>query len=190
MQTKKNQCSAPNARSRGAMMVQMARADSIAKHEQPLKLQLVHQNVRYISKETVNGESKFEPKELRPEHIEYSSENAVGSGNFGQCFLMHYRGIEVIVKRMTHSKTTENQERAKDLLCEAKVVSALGDQPGLRMIFGVVTKSLPLCLVMQFHGVKGLSVNLHQVADANMLTPTDCISIFIKICSALGHVHF
>lgn len=57
------------------------------------------------------------------------------------------------------------------------------------MFFGVVTKSFPLCLVMKFHGVKEESVTLHQLANANILTPADCISVFGKICSGLGHVH-
>ena len=57
------------------------------------------------------------------------------------------------------------------------------------MIFGVVTKSLPFCLVTQFHGVKETSLTLHQAANTNMLTPTSCISIFKKICVALSQVH-
>ena len=68
-------------------------------------------------------------------------------------------------------------------------ISSLGDHPNLPMIFGVVTKSLPFCLVTQFHGVKETSLTLHQAANTNMLTPTSCISIFKKICVALSQVH-
>ena len=69
------------------------------------------------------------------------------------------------------------------------MISALGDHLTLPMFFGVVTKSFPLCLLTKFLGVKEESVTLHQPANANMLTPADCISVFRKICSALGHVH-
>lgn len=96
----------------------------------------------------------------------------------------------MIVKQMTHNETAEDKERARrDLLHEAKIVSALGDHPNLPMIFGVVTKTLPLCLVTQFHGIKEESVTLHQAANASILTIANCISIFQKICCALGHVH-
>lgn len=65
----------------------------------------------------------------------------------------------------------------------------LGDHPHLPMIFGVVTKASPLCLVTQFHGVQQESVTLHQAADNNAVTKANCISIFKKICSVLDHVH-
>lgn len=91
---------------------------------------------------------------------------------------------------MIHNETTKDEERARrDLRHEAIVISALGDHLSLPMIFGVVTKSLPLCLVTKFHGVKEESVTLHQAANDNILTPADCISVFRKICSALSHVH-
>lgn len=78
---------------------------------------------------------------------------------------------------MTHNETSEDKERARrDLLHEAKVASALGDHPNLPMIFGVVTKASPLCLVTQFHGVQQESVTLHQAADNNVVTKANCIS--------------
>jgi len=173
--------------SRGALMVHMAvGADAVVAH----KTQKPYESP--IAKQTTIAKSgcKFERKELRPENIEYLSKNPVGSGSFGKCFLGRYRGIEVIVKQMTHNETAEDKERARrDLLHEAKIVSALGDHPNLPMIFGVATKTLPLCLVTQFHGVKEESVTLHQAANASILTIANCISIFQKICCALGHVH-
>ena len=170
--------------SRSAKMVHMA----LTKEQLVSHKQKPHQ--KFIEKQViVRSDSKFEPKELKPQHLEYLSENPVGCGSFGKCFHGRYRGIEVIVKQMTHDNAIEDQERArKDLLHEAKVISALGDHPNLQMLFGVVTESLPLCLVTQFHGVKEEST-LHHAADANMLTSAGCISVFEKICSALGHVH-
>ena len=171
--------------SRGAKMVKMAvgKDPRVTLQQEPRR--------KFIAKQTtVNVDSKFEAKELKREHLEYSSENPVGCGSFGQCFHGRYRGIEVIVKQMIHSNTLEDQERArKNLLHEAKILSSLGDHPNLPMIFGVVTKSLPFCLVTQFHGVKEASLTLHQAANTNMLTPTSCMSIFKKICFALSQVH-
>ena len=154
-ETKINTASCP----RGAMMVHMAvRAEENVMH----KRQKPHQNSMTAKKTTSNSGSNFEPKELRPENIEYVSKNPVGSGSFGQCFLARYRSIKVIVKQMKHSETAEDKERARrDLLHEVKIISALGDHPSLPIIFGVVTKTLPLCLVTQFHGFEEESVTLH-----------------------------
>ena len=101
------------------------------------------------------------------------------------------RGIEVIVKKMTHNNTAEGKERArKNLLHEATVVKALGDHERLSLIFGVVTKNEPLCLVTLFHGVRDESITLHQAANASMLTPSDSAEIFLQIlCDALRYVH-
>lgn len=173
--------------SRGALMVHMAvGADAVVAR----KTQKPHQSLTAKQAATANSEYKVQSKELSPENIEYLSKNPVGSGSFGQCFLGRYRGIEVIVKQMTHSETAEDKERARrDLFHEAKIVSALGDHPNLPMLFGVVTKTFPLCLVTQFHGVKEESVTLHKAADANILTMANCITIFQKLCCALGQVH-
>ena len=56
--------------SRGSMMVQMAvGADAIVFH----KPQKPHQNFMITTKPTAISGSKFEPKELKPENIEYFS---------------------------------------------------------------------------------------------------------------------
>lgn len=91
---------------------------------------------------------------------------------------------------MTHNDNAEEQYRAKkNLLHEAGVITALGDHANLPMLFGVVTKSVPLCLVLQFHGVNQESTTLHQAASKILLNPTDCISLFIEIASTLSYVH-
>ena len=171
--------------SRGAKMVHMALGtEQLVTHKQKPHQKLI------LMQAGVNTDSKIEPKELRLQHLEYFSENPVGCGTFGQCFRGRYRNIEVIVKKMIHNETIEDQERARrNLLHEAKVISALGDHPNLPMIFGVVTKSLPLCLVMQFHGVKEQSTTLHHAAAADILNPASCLAVFQKICSALYHIH-
>lgn len=129
-------------------------------------------------------------KELNPDNIKYSDKDPVGSGSYGECFHAHYRGIDVLLKRMKHNGTAEDKERAKrDLIHEAEVISALGDHRGLPMIVGVVTNKEPICLVTQFHGVKDSSVTLFQAANSNLLKPQSSSDLFIEICYALQHVH-
>lgn len=102
--------------SRAAKMIQMAvGADAVVSQKPRGKR---HQTFLIGKKTTASNGSRFEPKELRPENIEYLSKNPVGSGSFGQCFLGRYRGFDVIVKQMTHNETSEDKERARrDLLC-------------------------------------------------------------------------
>ena len=91
---------------------------------------------------------------------------------------------------MKHSNNPVDQEKArKNLLHEAGVITALGDHASLPMIFGVITKSWPMCLVTQFHFVKEQSITLHQAACTNMITPADSIAIFLEISSTLRYIH-
>ena len=131
-----------------------------------------------------------ELKELNPKHVDYLPQDAVGGGSFGQCFRAHYRGIEVVVKKMIHNDSAEDKLRAKrNLIHEAEVITSLGDHEGLPLIFGVITAKEPLCLVTQFHGIHEQSVTLQQAANASMITPSECLKTFAEICLALKHVH-
>lgn len=142
------------------------------------------------AKERVIQPSKTDLKELNADHLQYLSEHAVGSGSYGQCYRARYRGIEVIVKKMSHNYTAEGKERARrNLVHEAKVVSALGDHARLPMLLGVITHSEPLCMVTQFHGVGDESVTLHQAAKGGFLTAQNRAEIFQELCSTLKHVH-
>ena len=199
------------ASSRGALMVQMARSKvvkpSFFTTEAPLRrsTESLKQDIVRVEKQSVLSkqlkqhvravkdceDSSINIKELNPEHIVYMSENLVGSGSYGQCYRARYRGIEVLVKKMTHDGTARGKEKArKNVFHEAKVLSALGDHAKLPMIFGVISETEPLCIVSQFHGVKHVSVTLHHAAREKLLSPYDCIEIFLEICSALRHVHF
>ena len=66
-------------------------------------------------KTTASNGSKFQPKELRPENIEYLSKNPVGGGSFEQSFLRRYRGIDVFVKQLEKLSMTftANHKREK-----------------------------------------------------------------------------
>ena len=73
--------------------------------------------------------SKTDLKELNKDHLQYLSEHVIGSGSYGQCYRARYRGIEVIVKKMSHDHTAEGKERAMRKLSARKqrLSSALGD---------------------------------------------------------------
>ncbi|PFX17119.1 Serine/threonine-protein kinase svkA [Stylophora pistillata] len=181
-----------NNASEGAWRRRKTQADSI--YSRPFLAQTTFKRIgsqkniqlKSISDKEFNGNFK----ELIPEHLVYLTQHSVGSGSFGQCFKASYRGIAVIVKQMKHNDNAEEQYRAKkNLLHEAGVITTLGDHANLPMLFGVVTKSLPLCLVLQFHGINQESTTLHQAASKNLLKPTDCISLFIEIASTLSYVH-
>ena len=176
--------------SRSAVMLRMALGEGESAKSKLTCRRTARENIlhRGISR---NESLKRDLKELMPEHLEYLSTHPVGSGSNGQCFHAHYRGIDVIVKQMKHSNYAVDKEKArKNLLHEAEVIAVLGDHASLPMLFGVVTKSLPMCLVTQFHGLKEESTTLHQAASTeNMLTPAKCIAIFLKISSTLRYVH-
>ena len=181
--------------SRGALMLQMAHGADVhlaAKQPKPPRQAAsVHQNPCQVVLKKERVVIRTEVKELNPEYMEYLSEEAVGSGSYGQYYRIRYRAsIKVIVKKMTHDDTAEGKQRAKrNLLHEAKVVRVLGDHTRLSLLLGAVTLSEPLCLVTQFHGVKDASLTLHRAANTSMLTPQDSTEIFLEICSARKHVH-
>ena len=179
--------------SRLAVMLRMALRDDASGStltETSRCRETARQKISHSLKGNVGKELKCDFKELLPEHLEYLSEHSVGSGSYGQCFQAPYRGIDVIVKQMKHSNNPVDREKArKNLFHEAGVITALGDHASLPIIFGVITKSLPMCLVTQFHFVKEQSVTLHQAASTNMITPADSIAIFIEISSTLCYVH-
>lgn len=146
-------------------------------------------NLRAVKKQIVVKEKSL-LKELEPGHIDYLPLDAVGSGSYGLCYRARYRGINVVVKKMIHRDTERDKLRAKrEVVHEAEVLTALGDHEGLPMLIGITTANEPFCLVTQFHGIIEQSVTLHQAANNKIITPAECIHLFVKICSALEHVH-
>lgn len=183
------------ASSRGALMLQMASgADINFVFTQP-KPKPSRSNVSLPrgarpANERVVQLSKTDLKELNKYHLQYLSEHAVGSGSYGQCYRARYRGIEVIVKKMSNDHTAEGKERARrNLVHEAEVVSALGDHARLPMLLGIITRGESLCMVTQFHGVGNESLTLHRAAKGSFLAPENSVEIFQELSSALKHVH-
>jgi len=122
-------------------------------------------NLRNIKKQIVVKEKSL-LKELEPGHIDYLPLDAVGSGNYGQCYLARYRGIDDIVKKMIHRDTERDKLRAKhEVVHKAEMLTALGDHEGLPMLIGTTTADELFCLVTQFHGIIEQSVTLHKAAN-------------------------
>lgn len=180
--------------SRGALMLSMARGYLVTSvFSKPVQKQQIIANCSCKEgrrEERASNECKTDLRELNPEYLEYVFPDPIGSGSYGQCFLARYRNIDVLVKKMIYTAAVEDKEKAKrNLIHEAKVLLALGDHERLPLIFGIVTKKEPLCLVTQFHSVNGCSMTLHEASNTARLTTVDCTEIFLEICSGLSHVH-
>jgi len=78
----------------------------------------------------------------------------IGSGTFGNCFLVEYRGITAAVKEMNRRNDTpkESERCKKEVLHEANVLHNLGDHENLPFLLGICTLKEPYSLVLQFHG--------------------------------------
>ena len=165
---------------RGSLMLQLAK--------QRLKKAEIYVPCQTQKKTTESRVSKL--KELDSSHIKYCSPKPFGSGSYGDCFLATYRGIYVVVKQVKAKVGMQEILRAKkEVLHEGSVIWSLGDNEGKPLVFGVITKSTPVCLVMQFHGVDGSSLNLHQAAESKSITPKECINIFISLLDTIYYVH-
>ena len=74
----------------------------------------------------------------------------LGSGTFGTCHLAHYRGILIAVKDFK-SRRSRSDKVKRDVFNKARMISHQGDHHGLPLLFGVIMKSTPFCIVTQFH---------------------------------------
>lgn len=69
------------------------------------------------------------------------------------------------------------------------MIGQLGDHRGLPLLFGVITKSLPLRLITQFHGQNKSYSTLHKVIKKGTLDKPSWLGILKKIIEALDHMH-
>ena len=111
--TKKPTRQPTKASSRGALMLQMARgadANFVFTQPKPSRSNVSLPRDSFPANERVTQQSKTDLKELNTDHLQYLSEHAVGSGSYGKCYRARYRGIEVIVKKMSHDHTAEGKK--------------------------------------------------------------------------------
>ena len=126
-------------------------------------------------------------KEINPSEVAKST-TFLGCGSFGTCYLAYYRGIPVAVKEFRLRKSRSPDE-IKKVVREAKMIGLLGDHRGLPLLFGVITKSLPLRLVTQFHGESDSCTTLHKEIKRKKLDKTSWHGILINVIKALNHMH-
>jgi len=91
-------------------------------------------------------------KEINPLEV-VRSEIFLGSGTFGTCYLAYYREISVAIKEFKPRQSRSQDEIKQEVLREAEMIGHLGDHRGLPLLFGVISKSLLLRLITQFHGM-------------------------------------
>ena len=119
-------------------------------------------------------------KEIRPMEI-IRSEKFLVSGTFGSRYLAHYRGYIITVKEFKVTEKTSLDDVKKEVRHEATMISHLGDHPCLPLFFGIVTRSEPLRLVIQFHGEKDKSFTLSHAMRKNALTKPSWLRILKEI---------
>jgi len=117
------------------------------------------------------------------------SEKFLGCGTFGTCYLAHNRGCLVTVKEFKVREKLSLDDVKKEVLHEATMITYLGDHPCLPLLFGVVTRSLPLCLVTQFHGKKEQSLTLSRAVRKKELGNQNWLEILKGIIKGLDHTH-
>ena len=127
-------------------------------------------------------------KEIRQTEI-VRSEKFLGCGTFGTCYLARYRGCLVTVKEFKVREKLSLDDVKKDVLHEATMITYLGDHPCLPLLFGVVTRSLPLRLVTQFHGEKEQSLTLSRAVRKKELGNQNWLEILKGIIKGLDHTH-
>ena len=127
-------------------------------------------------------------KQINPTEI-VRANKFLGSGTFGTCHLAHYRGILVAVKEFKTRRSRPDKEVKRDVLNEARMISHLGDHRGLPLLFGVITKSTPFCIITQFHGDKTQSLTLYKAMKRVELDKPHWLRILRGIIEALSHVH-
>ncbi|KAJ7369602.1 hypothetical protein OS493_037683 [Desmophyllum pertusum] len=110
----------------------------------------------------------------------------IGSGTFGSCQLAKYRGsILVAVKefKIRGDGEKKRERQKKEVIHEATVMSRLGDHPGLPLLFGVQTQTMPFRIVLQFHGDKKSSLTMWHAANKKALLSND---EWMKVISLVG----
>ena len=125
-----------------------------------------------------------------PQVAERTQKVYLGRGSFGIVQLKTYRDFYVAVKEFM-AKTPK-----RDILHEALYLSKLS-HPSVPYLFGVVSRKLPLRLVMQFHGkydpkaVDFRSLTLHRGMTelGDNIHKKDWCSIIVQAADCLHYLH-
>lgn len=127
-------------------------------------------------------------KQINPPKM-VSAKIFLGSATFGTCHLTLYREILVAVKEFKSRQSRSDKEVKRKVLNEAQMISHFCDHRGLPLLFGVITKSTPFCLLTQFHGNKIQSLKLYKAMKRLELDKPYWLHNLRGIIEALSHVH-
>ena len=121
----------------------------------------------------------------------------LGSGSFGSCYLAAYRGIDVVVKEFrlryynNDSKKEAETRVREELIYEARIMTKLGNHPGLPLLFGICSERAPYRIIMQFHGSQdGSSMTIADVVAKKQITDkATWTRVICKTAVALSRIH-
>ena len=94
------------------------------------------------------------------------------------------------IKNETHGQA---KSRAREeLIYEARIVKKLGDHPGVPLVFGICSRAVPFCIVIQFHGdrkeLKSLTIQ-RALAEKTISDKATWMDVIRKFAKAIIHVH-
>ena len=115
------------------------------------------------------------------------SEKFLGSGSFGNCYLAYYKDVAMAVREYKKEKCSLNYLK-KEVRHKAKRTIQLDDHYGIPLLFSIMTKSEPFCLIIKFHGMKQKSYTLHVLIKKKLDKPTLLI-ILKNLIDTLDHIH-
>lgn len=138
-----------------------------------------------------SDQTSWKPREIDRSLIVKISDEPIGSGTFGDCFLADYRGIKVVVKEMKRRDQSlkETERCKKEAIHEAKVLNSLGDHEGLPFLLGICVEKEPYSLVTQFHGSGEESLTLHKAIKSKKLNKIMTSETFTRISTTLEYIH-
>ena len=133
--------------------------------------------------------SKVHVREIDPSLV-FRTKTFLGSGSFRNCYLAFYRDLVVAVKEFkTGNSSCPVNALKKEAYYNARMISHLKDHAGVPLLFGVITKNMPVHLVTKFHGHKDQSLTLRRAVRKMILNKPTWLCILNKVAEALDHIH-
>ena len=155
----------------------------------PKPIEPVNQNAEQKSSVTVKVVSKSRVREIDPSLV-VKTKTFLGSGSFGNCYLAFYRDLVVAVKEFkTGNSSCSVDALKKEAHHEARMISHIEDHAGVPLLFGVITKTMPVRLITKFHGHKDKSLTLRRAMRKMTLDKPTWLGIVKKVIIALEHIH-
>lgn len=117
------------------------------------------------------------------------SEKFLGCGSFGDCYLVYYRDILVVVKEFKVEKFGRDNMK-KEVRNEVKMISYFEDYRGVFFFFGIVIKSEFLRFIIKFYGRKDMCVILFNLIKKKKLDKLIWFGILKDIIKVLDRIYF